>query len=71
MDLLVVIFKTPELLHKVRVALLHLLGHLLESLVENFTFSRSKFVHHNLFLPAVSWPCQVALKKTKTFFKSS
>ena len=59
MDLLVVIFKTPELLHKLRVALLHLLGKLLASLVENFTFSRSKFVHYSLFLPAVGWPCQV------------
>ena len=53
MDSLVVIFKTPELLHKLRVALLHLLGNLLDSLVENFTFSCSKFVHYNIFLPAV------------------
>ena len=49
----------PELLHKLRVALLHLLCKLLASLVQNYTFSRSKFVHYSLFLPAVGWPCQV------------
>ena len=35
----------PELLHKLRVALLHLLCKLLASLVESISLSHSKFVH--------------------------